>query len=56
MTKSFLDDIKGLGPKKKELIKKSYPTLEKLLAADEYEIAQIVGIELAKEIIKNLQK
>lgn len=55
MTLSYLDGIKGIGPKKKELIKKSYPTLEKLLAADKNELAQLIGEKLALMLLDNIK-
>lgn len=55
-TKSYLDGIKGVGQKRKEIIKKSFPTLSSLLNASEDELAQLIGPSLAKEVIKNLQK
>ena len=55
MTLSYLDGIKGIGLKKKELIKKSYPTLEKLLAADKNELAQLIGEKLALMLLNNIK-
>jgi excinuclease UvrABC nuclease subunit len=48
--------VKGLGPKRKEIIKKAYPTLESLLNADVYELSQLVGENVAVELLKKLQK
>lgn len=56
LTKSYLDGIKGIGAIRKELIKKTFPTLEKLLAASEEELSQIVGSKLAKEILQKNKK
>lgn len=56
MTKSFLDDIKGLGPKKKEVIKKHFKTLESLKEVSKEELSQLVGEKVAVELLKNLQK
>lgn len=51
MTKSFFDDIKGIGPKRKELLRKHYPTLEAFKAASYEELLQLVPEELVKALI-----
>ncbi len=56
LTHSFLDDIKGIGKKRKELILKAYPTLDSLKKADVLELSQIVPLPLAEEIIKTVNK
>ena len=56
LTHSFLDDIKGIGKKRKELILKAYPTLDSLKKADVLELSQIVPLPLAEEILKIANK
>lgn len=57
MTKSSLDDIKGIGDKKKELLLKKFGSVEKIKNASLEEIQEIKGIneELAKTIKENLE-
>lgn len=57
MTKSSLDDIKGIGDKKKELLLKKFGSVEKIKEATLEEIQEIKGIneELAKTIKENLE-
>ena len=56
ITKSELDDIKGIGTVKKVALLKKYGSVEKIRNASVEEIATIKGInlELAKEIKKQL--
>jgi excinuclease ABC subunit C len=54
LTKSSLDNIVGIGPKKKKLLMTTYGTLDKIREADIEELAKIVGIKTAKEIKENL--
>jgi excinuclease ABC subunit C len=52
MTKSVLDDIDGVGPKKKTALLKHFGSLKKLRAANTEQIAKVKGINqtLAEEI------
>jgi excinuclease ABC subunit C len=43
MTKSGLDQIKGIGPKTKEILLKHFGSYEKIVAASEKELENIVG-------------
>ncbi|MCE2928270.1 MAG: excinuclease ABC subunit UvrC [Candidatus Caenarcaniphilales bacterium] len=54
--KSKLDDIPGLGPKKKEILLEKYPTLSKIKAASLEELAALRGFtkELAMKILETL--
>lgn len=52
----ILDDIKGLGKKRKEIILKHYPTIDSLKSATESELSQLVPNDVAKEIIISLNK
>ena len=58
MTKSALDDIKGIGTTKKALLLKKFGSVEKIKEASIDEIAQVKGIneELAKNIKEELSK
>ena len=58
MTKSALDDIKGIGTTKKALLLKKFGSVEKIKEASIDEIAQVKGIneELAKNIKEELRK
>ena len=58
MTKSALDDIKGVGTTKKALLLKKFGSVEKIKEATIDEIAQVKGIneELAKNIKEELSK
>ncbi|MDE5830875.1 MAG: hypothetical protein K2H53_04360 [Clostridia bacterium] len=57
ITKSSLDDIKGIGDKKKALLLKKFGSVEKIKNASLEEIQEIKGIneELAKTIKENLE-
>ncbi len=55
MTFSLFDDIKGIGKKRKEMLLKAYPSLDSLKKASKEELAQIVPLEAANEILKKLQ-
>ena len=57
MSKSALDDIEGIGEKKKELLLKKFGSVEKIKQAKISEIAEIKGINetLARKIKENLK-
>ena len=56
ITKSVLDDIEGVGPKKKEELLKKFKTIKKIKEATVEQIAEVKGInkELAEKIKKSL--
>ena len=56
MTKSKLDDIEGIGDKKKTLLLKKFGSVKKIKEATAEEIAEVKGInlDLAKKIKDNL--
>ena len=56
LTKSALDDIEGIGPKKKEELLKKFKTIKNIKEATVEQIAEIKGInkELAEKIKKSL--
>ena len=57
MTKSVLDEIEGIGEKKKEALLKQFGSIEEIKKAKISEITKIKGInvELAKKIKENLE-
>jgi len=54
MTSSLLDDIKGLGDKRKEMIYKSYPDIALLKEATIQELSQILPSDIAEELYLKL--
>ena len=54
MTSSLLDDIKGLGEKRKEMIYKTYPDINLLKEASVEELAQILPQEIAEQLYLKL--
>lgn len=54
MTKSILDDVKGLGMKRKEMIKKAYPDINLLKEASLEELSQFLPKEIAIELYNHL--
>lgn len=56
MTKSILDDIPGIGPARKKAINAKYPSMKKLRAASEEELAQVVPTAVAATLYKRLHE
>ena len=56
MKVSILDNIPGLGSRRKEMIYRAYSDLDKLKNASIEELSQIVPNEVAKEIFERLHK
>ena len=56
MTSSILDDIKGLGSRRIQMIKKAYPDIVDLRNATIEELAQIIPIDVAKELYTKLHQ
>ena len=54
MTVSIFDDIKGLGNKRKEILLKVYPDINKLKQATLEELAQILPYDVALELYNKL--
>lgn len=52
----ILDNIEGLGSKRKELINKHYPNIDLLRNASVEELSQLVPIEVATRVYKKLRK
>ena len=57
MTVSILDEIEGVGPKRKKAIRRAFPSMAKLRAASEEEIAAVPGVPaaVAREIYETLR-
>ena len=51
-TTSFLDEIKGVGPKKKMVLLNHFKNYEAIKKAQKSELAKLVGIKIANEIKK----
>ena len=54
--KNIYDEISGLGIKRKEKLLELYPTIDSLVNVSEYELSQIVSIDIAKEILNKRDK
>ena len=54
--KNIYDEISGLGTKRKEKLLELYPTIDSLVNVSEYELSQIVSIDIAKEILNKRDK
>jgi len=55
MFKSVFDEIKGIGPKKKELLTKRFPTINELKSAKLEELEEILPKKEAKILFEKLQ-
>ncbi len=56
MTVSILDDIKGLGSRRVQMIKKAYPDIVELKNASIEELAQIIPLEVATALYNKLHQ
>jgi excinuclease ABC subunit C len=56
MTRSSLDEIKGIGPKTKDILLKQFGSVEKILDASEEELQNAIGIKKAAILSENLRK
>lgn len=55
VTHTLYDDIKGIGKKRKELLMKTYPSLESLQKATKEELVQLVPVDIADALIAYLE-
>jgi excinuclease UvrABC nuclease subunit len=55
MTQSIFDGIKGLGPTRRVLLEKRYPTLDGLKMAPLEELQQFLPDEVALQLFEKLQ-
>ena len=53
-TKSVLDDIEGVGPKRKKILLKEFGGITKLREAKESDIAKVVPCEVAHNVYEAL--
>ncbi len=53
--KSILDDIKGLGRKRQQIIRSAYPTLQALQKASVEELSQLIPENVAKALYEKVQ-
>jgi excinuclease ABC subunit C len=56
MTRSTLDEIKGIGTKTKEILLKHFGSVEKILQADEENLKKLIGVKktsILTEFLKN---
>ena len=53
---SILDDIEGLGMKRKEALMKAYPSTSDLMQATIEELSQIVPNAIAKKVYETIHK
>jgi excinuclease ABC subunit C len=56
MTKSSLDEIKGIGPKTKDILLKHFGSVEKILDASEKELQNVIGVKKSSILTENLKK
>lgn len=56
MTRSVVDDIPGIGPKRKKALQKQFPSLKKMKAATAEEFAKIVPEQSAKLLYDRLHE
>ncbi|MBE6141826.1 MAG: excinuclease ABC subunit C [Erysipelotrichaceae bacterium] len=56
MTASILDDIKGLGSRRAQMIRKAYPDIVELKNASINELAQIIPLEVAEALYNKLHQ
>jgi excinuclease ABC subunit C len=56
MTKSVLDQIKGIGPTTKQILLKHFGSVEKIINASKAELKKIVGVRKAAILAENFKK
>ncbi len=56
LTSSILDEVKGLGSKRKEILLKAFPSTQDLINATIEEISQYVPLNVAKDLKEKLEK
>lgn len=55
-TKSILEEIEGIGPKRRLALLKAFKSIQGILDAPEDKLAEVVGPALAKELKKRIQE
>ena len=56
MTRSTLDEIKGIGPKTKDILLKNFGSVEKIINSSEEELKNVIGSQKAAILVENLKK
>jgi excinuclease ABC subunit C len=56
MTRSELDQIKGVGPKTKEVLLKYFGSFDKILIASQKDLESVVGIRKAAILAESFKK
>jgi excinuclease ABC subunit C len=56
MTKSELDEIKGIGPKTKEILLKHFGSMEMIAGASSDELKKVIGVSKAAKIAESFKK
>ena len=54
-TKGILDDVKGLGSKRQEIIRLRYPSLDLLKSASLEELSQLIPEDVAKNLLERIK-
>lgn len=54
MLKSMLDDVPGIGPKRRNELLKKFPSITKIKSASAEELSEVIPLEVAKELLKFL--
>lgn len=54
MKNDLFDGVEGIGDKRKEVLRRHYPTIDSLLAASVEELAQLIPLESAKILFEKL--
>ena len=54
MLKSMLDDVPGIGPKRRNELLKKFPSITKIKSASVEELSEVIPLEVAKELLKFL--
>ena len=56
MTTSILDEIEGVGPKRKKELLKHFKSFKKLCEATVEQLSEVVPVSVAQEIVKTLHQ
>jgi excinuclease ABC subunit C len=56
MLKSGLDEIKGIGPKTKEILLKNFESVDKIKSAAPEELQKLVGVSKASVLTEYFRK
>jgi len=56
MTKSVLDQVKGIGPQTKEILLKHFGSVDKIINGSQDELEKVVGVRKAAILVENFKK